>query len=647
MSAASSVRDVIASYRRAQYIVAGSIRVPTQADDEVILSDEEDEEARLGRFDEHDEDDYDHCGQGIAVPTDEGRSLPQDDFVNQLEWDEDLIASEPTMGPATTSEHPPSGVSASLSAVRRVPVPSQAKGPRKTALKQLPGTPASLGVRWGTPLPESSRSGTGMPGSLGIRWEDAPPSPKPRETTPLLAKGASVSFDVSSRQVPRKLSMVKHGEHDHLGVLCSTVQRRLSNASTTKSVRSIKTIRHVGQSTFGQTLFNSIAILVGIGMLSEPLAFAYAGWSMGTVLITMYGALACYTAKILARIICADPRLRTYSDIGRKAFGPRATVFISFMFCLELFAVSVVLVTLYADSLHTLIPNYSANTYKIWGLLVLIPTIFLPLSLLSYTSILGILSTVLLIVVVLVDGAFKKETPGSFWDPAETTVGVVSISKLGVAFGLFMAGFAGHAVVPSLARDMTDPSEFDKMINWAFVAATVIYSLIGYAGYLMYGNSVSDEISKDLLNTPGFNPLLNQAALWMLVLNPLSKFALNTRPLMSTLEILMGLDLPEQTIKKESGASTEGKNNRATIIKIFATLQRITVTCAAVVVSIYIPEFSVMMAFLGSFSAFCISVVGPIAAKVKIEGKCGLFDAAIMFVGAVMAIWGTIAAFTN
>lgn len=41
---------------------------------------------------------------------------------------------------------------------------------------------------------------------------------------------------------------------------------------------------------------------------------------------------------------------------------------------------------------------------------------------------------------------------------------------------------------------MVDPTEFDKMINWAFVVATVIYALIGYAGYLMYGNTVSDEV---------------------------------------------------------------------------------------------------------------------------------------------------------
>jgi len=91
-------------------------------------------------------------------------------------------------------------------------------------------------------------------------------------------------------------------------------------------------------------------------MLSEPLAFAYAGWIGGTLLILFYGFISCYTyvdiffeefflrtgsfsAKILARIILDDPRLRSYSDIGLKAFGPRSTLLTGALFCLELFAV--------------------------------------------------------------------------------------------------------------------------------------------------------------------------------------------------------------------------------------------------------------------------------------------------------------------
>lgn len=73
-------------------------------------------------------------------------------------------------------------------------------------------------------------------------------------------------------------------------------------------------------------------------------------------------------------------------------------------------------------------------------MLSLIPTVFLPLSLLSYTSILGIISTILLVIVILIDGFSKKEAPGSFWDPAETSFAIASVEKLGAAFGLFMAG---------------------------------------------------------------------------------------------------------------------------------------------------------------------------------------------------------------
>lgn len=42
---------------------------------------------------------------------------------------------------------------------------------------------------------------------------------------------------------------------------------------------------------------------------------------------------------------------------------------------------------------------------------------------------------------------------------------------------------------------MIDPSQFDIMIDWAFTIATAIYAVIGVAGYIMFGNSVSDEVS--------------------------------------------------------------------------------------------------------------------------------------------------------
>ena len=46
----------------------------------------------------------------------------------------------------------------------------------------------------------------------------------------------------------------------------------------------------------------------------------------------------------------------------------------------------------------------------------------------------------------------------------------------------------------------------------------------------------------DLLLTPGYNATLNKIALWTFVISPLSKFALATRPVNITLEIMLGLE---------------------------------------------------------------------------------------------------------
>jgi len=283
--------------------------------------------------------------------------------------------------------------------------------------------------------------------------------------------------------------------------------------------------------------------------------------------------------------------------------------------------------------------------------------VFFPLWLLSYTSILGIISTLLTIGVVLIDGLTKKEAPGSLWSPAETSIGIASLGELGVAFGLFMAGFSGHAVLPSLARDMTDPNQFDTMINYAFGIATVIYSVIGAAGYFMFGDAVSDEVSQDLMRTPGYNTFLNRLVLWSLVLMPLTKFALSTRPVNINLEILLGLDKQSSQASSEHSTATApgpsehtglhlvNKRRPTPIRGALVVVERTVFVCLSVAVSILIPEFSSMMAFLGSFSAFVLCVIGPISVKMALTGRWSFGDAALLVMGVVMATWGTIAAF--
>ncbi|KAI6132709.1 transmembrane amino acid transporter protein-domain-containing protein [Pisolithus croceorrhizus] len=435
------------------------------------------------------------------------------------------------------------------------------------------------------------------------------------ETCPLLNESPSTTNYTQGHPDAPGLVSSKSGQF--------TTEELLLGRSTSSIHQTNAQGAHGGQSTYGQTLFNCIAVLLGI----------------------VFGYVTCYTAKFLAHEMSEDLRLRSYADISRKAFGPKSSVLTNTFFLLEVFSLSVALVTLSADSLHSVWPAYSADTYKVSFLSMLVPMAFVPLSALSYTSLLGIFSTLLVAVAILIDGFSKPDSPGSLWNPAPTSFTPGSLGHVGIAFGLFMAGLSGHVVIPSLARDMVDPSQFDRMANCAFTVTTITYTIIGFIGYLMFGSSVSDEISRNLLETPGYNPTLNKLAMWLLVVTPLSKFALSTRPLNIILEGIFGLDPSSGLVERGNGKSISPTTRIRPSRKLFIAIERILVPIMSVTVSILVPQFSTLMAFLGSFSAFVICVIGPILAKIAMKGECCRFDGIVLAVSSVLAIWGTVSAF--
>lgn len=125
-----------------------------------------------------------------------------------------------------------------------------------------------------------------------------------RETTPLLRKAASFTVFPTNSTPAARLNYKSLRPPDDLN----------TEPQNSTPIPAIVTVEHDynGKSTYGQTvsrrknyllqeifnigqLFNCIAVLLGIGMLSEPLAFAYAGWLWGTVLIIFFGFVTCYT----------------------------------------------------------------------------------------------------------------------------------------------------------------------------------------------------------------------------------------------------------------------------------------------------------------------------------------------------------------
>ncbi|GJN90176.1 hypothetical protein Rhopal_003175-T1 [Rhodotorula paludigena] len=355
------------------------------------------------------------------------------------------------------------------------------------------------------------------------------------------------------------------------------------------------------------------------------------------------------TAKMLAAMMRQDRTSATYADVLIHAYGSWTRPCIYALFLIELVTFSVATVTLFADSMSSLFPKFSPFFFKLLAYTILLPTTYLPLRFLSLTSLLGIMSSAVLLVVLISDGAIKREAPGSLWNVMPTSV-LPRWKRFPLSFGLLMSGFSGHAVVPSLYRDMAHPEHFNSMIDAAYLIAFSVSIVFAVLGYLMFGNSVSSEVTRDLAGTPGFPVVLNKLAVWMVAINPLVKYAIANKPLVQTFEHLIGLHPapqpappradPPAPLSSDSAVFTSGTTlslpptqpgtasssaasspdrtalasheRRLHLLRYFLLRPLTTVICVAL--AIIIPDFDRVLAFLGSASAFVICVIGPVGA---------------------------------
>lgn len=64
-----------------------------------------------------------------------------------------------------------------------------------------------------------------------------------------------------------------------------------------------------------------------------------------------------------------------------------------------------------------------------------------------------------------------------------------------MSFGLIMAGFSGHAVFPTIYRDMKTPGDYKKMVNYTYIITAVVYMTVASAGYAMFGSNTMQEVN--------------------------------------------------------------------------------------------------------------------------------------------------------
>lgn len=400
-----------------------------------------------------------------------------------------------------------------------------------------------------------------------------------------------------------------------------------------------------GQSTLPQTVFNSINVLIGVGLLSLPMGMKYAGWICGMTALLVFSLLTAYTAKLLAKCMDLDPSLITFSDLAFISFGRNARIATSILFTLELLAACVALIVLFADSLHLLFPSLLSLTgWKTFCALLLIPLNFLPLRLLSFTSIIGIFSCLSIVLILVFDGFIKPTSPGSLLEPAATYLFPKNWLTLPLSFGLLMSPWGGHGVFPNIYRDMRHPYRYNQALKISFSFTYLLDAVTAVAGILMFGDDVRDEITSNILMEASYPRALTVLMTLFVGIIPLTKIPLNARPIVSTVEVLLGLH--QQTVADSSGLVGRSMYFRGAM-KIAI---RILIVIVFLWISIVFPAFDSIMAFMGSALCFTICVTLPIAFYLKlfkdeIQARERFIATSIMILSTTLSFVGTVWAF--
>jgi len=374
---------------------------------------------------------------------------------------------------------------------------------------------------------------------------------------------------------------------------------------------------------------------MGIGLISFPFAFYLTGWLVGILMLVSFALLTMHTAKILGKCMRIN-NLTNYSEIGYAAYGKKGYVFISLFFSFELFACSVSLIILIADSLVALFPSLNGTWIKVISFFLITPLTYPKhLGALAWGSLIGIFAIANLSTILFYDGFSKKDYPGSLISPAETFILPVNLMRVPLTIGILMAGFSGHSVFPTIYHDMREPRKYNSVVNISYTLTFLVYFLVAAAGYAMFGEKTLPEITQNIAEVPVYSRFVNRLTIWLMVINPITKYGVNLIPLNANVE-----QIYEPLVANCSESVRE-------IIRLSG---RTFISFLVVFVSIVFPEFHQVLCLLGSLFSMIICVIFPcmcysVLYKGRLSQNERYINTAIIVLSSIVALIGTVWAF--
>ncbi|XP_011035758.1 PREDICTED: vacuolar amino acid transporter 1-like [Populus euphratica] len=380
-----------------------------------------------------------------------------------------------------------------------------------------------------------------------------------------------------------------------------------------------------GTASSFKTVFHGLNALSGVGILSIPYALSSGGW-LSLILLFVISFAAFYSGLLIQRCMDVDSNIRTYPDIGERAFGYKGRLLVLVVIYAELYLVAAGFLILEGDNLQRLFPDMvlevagfeigARQSFVIFVALIILPTVCLDnLSILSYISASGVLASAIILVSIFWTGAFD----GIGFNQKGTLVNWHGIPH---AVSLYAFCYCAHPVFPTLYTSMKNKRQFSNVLTVCFILCTLNYASMAALGYLMFGSNVQSQIT---LSLPTHN-FSSRLAIYTTLVNPIAKYALMVTPIVKVTKSWFPLNC----------------NNRS-----FSLFISTAFVISNVTVALSVPFFGDLMSLVGAFLSMTASTVLPCLCYMKISRTYRRFGfemvvlVSVVLLGIAVVVFGT------
>ena len=261
---------------------------------------------------------------------------------------------------------------------------------------------------------------------------------------------------------------------------------------------------------------------------------------------------------------------------------------------MQLACACVLYLLLVADFFNDLFEHH-ALSYSLWTVIagvLLLPSVFLNhLKHVSWLSMFSVVALVMVFSSVIGYGVTQRYE----WD---FNLGVTTLEGFPVAWGIILFSFVCHPYLPGIEETMEKPEEFNSIMNYSFFASAVTKLIYGFIAVLTFKGQTQQEISENLPRGA-----LQNTANALLGFNGLFSYAL---PLLTLITIIH-----KAQISCIPPCFPDEKHPLSIKERIMIYSLRSVFVVFTVMVAVLLPQFSLLMAVIGSISGVLLTLVFP------------------------------------